>query len=415
MRLMSNMDNPALASTQLNVLLLENIQSTAADDFAQRGHYVARHQHALGEPALREQLAETHVLGIRSKTTVSRALLEAAPNLIAIGCFCIGTNQVDLKHAGARGVAVFNAPFSNTRSVAELTIAEIIALHRRLCDKNLAMHKGQWDKTAAHAHEVRGRTLGIVGYGHIGSQLSVLAEAIGLRVIYFDIANKLPLGNAAACRSLDELLARSDVVSLHVPETETTRGMIGPAQLGRMKRGAMLINNARGSVIDLLALRDALAAGHLDGAALDVFPAEPANAKGSFECPLAGLPNVILTPHVGGSTEEAQQGIASDVSAKLLRFIEDGSTASAVNVPPVDLPKLRPDQHRILHFHHNVPGVLSKMHRVLADLNVNINAEFLQSNATVSYVILDVDPIEGEAVKAGLSAIPETIRVRTLW
>lgn len=424
MRLMSNMDNPRplapglpgpLASASLNVLLLENIQATAADEFAQRGHHVARHQHALDETALREQLAETHILGIRSKTTISPALLDAAPDLIAIGCFCIGTNQVDLKQAGARGVAVFNAPFSNTRSVAELTIAEIIALHRRLGDKSMAMHKGQWDKTAAHAHEVRGRTLGIVGYGHIGSQLSVLAEAIGLRVIYHDIANKLPLGNAAACRSLDELLTRSDVVSLHVPETASTRALIGAAQLARMKRGAMLINNARGSVVDLPALREALASGHLGGAALDVFPAEPANSTGSFECPLAGLPNVILTPHVGGSTEEAQQGIASDVSAKLLRFIEDGSTASAVNVPPVDLPKLRPAQHRILHFHHNVPGVLSKMHRVLADLNVNINAEFLQSNATVSYVILDVDPIAGDAVKSGLSAIPETIRVRTLW
>jgi len=395
-------------------LLLENVHPNTADLLRQRGHEVIEQGRSLTDQALLDGLRAVDVLGIRSKTCVREAALAASPRLRAIGCFCIGTNQVALDAAAARGVVVFNAPFSNTRSVAELTIAEIIALHRRLTEKSHAVHEGRWDKSAAHAHEVRGRTLGIVGYGHIGSQLSVLAEAIGMRVIYFDVANKLPLGNAQTCASLDELLGRADVVSIHVPETEQTKGMIGEQEIARMKRGAFLINNARGTVVDLDAAARALRANHLFGAAVDVYPDEPAGNDSPFETPLAGLPNVILTPHIGGSTEEAQANIALDVTNKILRFLENGSTTDAVNVPEVDLPQLRPNQHRILHFHRNVPGVLSNINRVLADADVNINAEYLQSRGDVSYVILDVDPINVAEIDGRLSAIPETIRMRVL-
>ncbi|MFO0872958.1 MAG: phosphoglycerate dehydrogenase [Phycisphaerales bacterium] len=355
------------------------------------------------------------LLGIRSKSRLDRGLLEETDRLLAIGCFCIGTDQVDLPAARSRGIAVFNAPFSNTRSVAELTIAEIVALSRRLGDKSAALHAGRWDKSATGAHEVRGRTLGIVGYGHIGSQVSVLAESMGLRVIYFDTASKLPMGNAQPVPTLDALLERSDVVSLHVPATPSTERMIGAAQLARMKPGAMLINNARGSVVDVPALADALRRGAVGGAAVDVFPSEPEESTGAFACELVGLPNVILTPHIGGSTEEAQENIARDVSAKLARFVRNGSTTSSVNVPEVDLPSPRENQHRILHFHHNVPGVLGRMHTMLAELGVNINAEYLQSSGELSYVILDIDPMADEAVKEGMRRVPETIRVRTLW
>lgn len=394
------------------VALFENIDPHARGAFNERGHEVETCDQAADQASLCSALATVEVLGIRSRTRITAASLAAAPNLLAIGCYCLGTNHVDLRAARERGIVVFNAPYSNTRSVAELTLAEIIALHRRLTDRSRALHEGAWEKTASGAHEVRGRTLGIVGYGHIGSQLSILAEALGMRVIYYDIASKLPLGNAVAAETLDDLLARSDVVSMHVPETQTTRGMIGERELRLMQPGAFLINNARGVIVDLDALANAIRAGMVSGAAVDVFPCEPSDSNERFTTPLAGLPNVILTPHIGGSTHEAQVGIARDVTNKIVRFLKTGSTTSAVNLPEVDLPLVRPKQSRILHFHRNVPGVLSKMHRVLADRNININAEYLQSDADVSYVILDVDPFDARSVRDELEAIPETIRLR---
>lgn len=423
---------------KIRVLLLERIHGAAAESFAREGFRVETTPRALGGGALAEAASGAHVLGIRSKSAVSAEALAGMPRLLAIGCFCIGTNQVDLRRACAGGVPVFNSPFSNTRSVAELTIAEAVALSRRLTLKSEQMHAGRWDKSASGAREVRGKTLGIVGYGHIGSQVSVLAEALGMGVLYYDIVPKLPLGNARAARSLAELLSQADVVTLHVPATARTEGMMGAAELGAMKAGACLINNARGTIVDVPALGAALRAGKLSGAAVDVFPDEPTENQGSFTSELRGLANVILTPHIGGSTEEAQEAIAVDVSEKLLRFINNGSTTGAVNVPEVELPgqggaeertanaqsakqkqtaKKAPvgRRHRILHFHRNVPGVLSKMHAIIAEVGANIAAEYLQTNAEVGYVVLDVDPSDGEAIVERLRAIPETVRVRLLW
>lgn len=422
----------------IRVLLVEGVHPVAREAFEREGFSVATHAKALEGPALREAFTASggvHVVGLRSKTQLTCDLIEAAsPRLLAVGAFCIGTNQIDLPAARARGVAVFNAPFSNTRSVAELTIAEIIALHRRLVDQSTGMHAGRWDKSAAGAHEVRGRTLGIVGYGHIGSQVSVLAEALGMRVLFYDVAAKLPLGNARACKSLGELLAASDVVTLHVPETPATRGLIGAAQLGAMRPGAHVINNARGSVVDVPALAAALKSGALGGAALDVFPHEPAGKDEPFVSELRGLKNVILTPHVGGSTEEAQENIAHDVVGKLLKFVNNGSTTGSVNMPVVDLPEQpagpgddvpvpgssgdRRRLHRILHLHKNVPGVLSQLNTALGQQGVNIHAQYLQTSGDVGYVVLDIDPLSESASKAvsdRLREMPETIRVRMLW
>jgi D-3-phosphoglycerate dehydrogenase len=424
------MANPktSFPKEKIRVLLLEGVHPVAKSIFTEEGFSVTYHEKALEGAALAKAMSEgggVHLVGIRSKTQLDPAALAASPRLLAAGCFCIGTNQVDLVDACRRGVAVFNSPFSNTRSVAELTIAETIALHRRLLDQSALMHKGQWDKSAAGAHEVRGRTIGIVGYGHIGSQVSVLAEAMGMRVIFFDIQSKLPLGNARPCRNLEQLLKEADVVTLHVPATESTENMISRAQIKLMKKGSFVINNARGSVVDVPALAEALKSGHLGGAAADVFPEEPAGRGDAFKSELIGLGNVILTPHVGGSTEEAQSNIAEDVVGKLLRFINNGSTTGSVNMPVVDLPaqaawsepadtKAR-RSHRILHFHRNVPGVLSKMHGLIADMGVNINAEYLQTSKEVGYVVLDVDPLNGKAIVEGLRKMPETIKIRALW
>lgn len=395
-------------------LLLERVSDVADPILDEAGIEVRREASGLAGAALRDALAGVGLLGIRSKSVVDAAVLDAADDLAAIGCFCIGTNQVDLDRARMLGIPVFNSPFCNTRSVAELTIAEIVALHRRLVEKSMLLHAGRWDKSAVGAHEVRGRVLGIVGYGHIGAQVSILAEAIGMRVIYHDVVPKLPLGNAEAVPTLEELLGRADVVTLHVPENESTRGLIGAEALARMKPGAFLINNARGTVVDLDAAADALRAGRLGGIAADVFPAEPATSDAGFACALAGLPNAILTPHVGGSTEEAQESIARDVASKLVRFAATGTTVAAVNVPEVELPRTRAGRRRILHFHRNVPGVLSHLHRAVADLGLNIDAEYLQSTHDVSYVILDVDPAEPRALLDRLRIVPETIRVRLL-
>jgi D-3-phosphoglycerate dehydrogenase len=413
---------------KIKVLLLENVHAVGAAALKAEGFTVKTLTKALEGSDLVAAVKEAHILGIRSKTQVTREVLEAAPNLLAVGCFCIGTNQVNLSHACGRGVPVFNSPFTNTRSVAELTMAEVIALSRRLVEKSTQLHAGVWDKSAVGAREVRGKTLGIIGYGHIGSQVSVMAEAMGMKVLYYDIVPKQPLGNARAARSLDEVLGAADVVTLHVPETASTKGMIGPAQLRKMKAGAALINNARGTVVNIPALAAAVKEGKLSGAALDVFPEEPAGRGDEFASEVCGLPNVILTPHIGGSTEEAQEAIGEDVAAKLAKFINNGSTTGAVNVPEVELPEQGEragDQgrtagesarhHRILHFHRNVPGVLSKMHSAIADLGVNIVAEHLQTRGEVGYVVLDIEPTEGKAILDRLRKMPETIRVRMLW
>jgi D-3-phosphoglycerate dehydrogenase len=411
----------AFPKSKIRVLLLEGIHPAGAQRLLDEGFQVELLPAALAEDALVEKARDAHLLGIRSKSEVTPRVLAEATRLLGIGCFCIGTNQVALRDAARRGVPVFNSPFSNTRSVAELTIAEVVALHRRLGEKSSQMHAGVWDKSAAGAHEVRGRVLGIVGYGHIGTQVSVLAEAMGMRVVFFDILAKMPMGNARAARSLAEVLEHADVVTLHVPATEQTRALIGADQLARTKKGAFLINNARGSVVDVSALAASITSGHLAGAAVDVFPDEPEGKSKEFISPLRGVDNVILTPHVGGSTAEAQEAIALDVAEKLLKFVNVGTTTGAVNVPEVELPEQprhenageRP--HRILHFHRNVPGVLSKMHAAIAELGANISAEYLRTNEDVGYVVLDVDPVDGEKVLERVRAIPETVRVRMLW
>ena len=395
-------------------LLLEGIHAEAEAALQAAGLDVVHRSGAMSEEALDAALAGVTVLGVRSKSRITPELLDRHPQLLAVGCFCIGTDQLDLRDAARRGLAVFNAPFSNTRSVAELTIAEIVALHRRLGDRSRELHDGVWRKSAAGAHEVRGRTLGIVGYGHIGSQVSVLAEAFGMQVMFHDTQPRLALGNARPATSLDELLAMSDVVSLHVPDEPSTRGLLGVTELARMKPEAMLINNARGSVVDLDALASALREGRLAGAAVDVYPREPKRNDDPFTTPLAGLPNVVLTPHIGGSTEEAQAAIARDAAGKLARYLVEGSTRSSVSVPEVDLPKPQPDRHRILHFHHNVPGVLGRMHTLLAEIDANITAEYLQSDPEVSYVILDVESTSVGEIGDRMRSIPETIRMRTL-
>jgi D-3-phosphoglycerate dehydrogenase len=392
-------------------ILAENVHAAADPILRDAGFVIERHAGALEGEALRAAMARATVLGIRSKTSVRESALTAG-RPAAIGCFCIGTDQVDLSPASRAGIPVFNSPFSNTRSVAEMTVAEAVCLARRLFEKSTLLHAGTWDKSAKDAHEVRGRTLGIVGYGHIGSQVSVLAESMGMRVVFHDIVRKLPLGNAQPRPSLDAVLAESDIVTLHVPSTPSTEHMIGAPQLARMKPGSALINNARGSVVDLDALAASLRSGHLSGAALDVFPQEPASKDEPFGCSLRGLGNVILTPHIGGSTEEAQESIAIEVAEKLARHWTSGSTASAVNFPEVDLPTLRAGQVRIMHVHRNVPGVLSTMHGHFARESVNINAEYLQSDPHTSDVILDVDPFEGDGIVRSLAALPETVRMR---
>lgn len=405
---------------KIRAVLLEGVHPAGAALLRDEGFQVETLSGAPDEAKLIALAERAHLLGVRSRTQVTPRVLEAARNLLAVGCFCIGTDQVDLGVAGRRGVPVFNSPFSNTRSVAELTIAEIIALHRRLVDKSTQMHAGVWDKSAAGAHEVRGRTLGIVGYGHIGSQVSVLAEALGMRVIYHDVLSKMPLGNARQVKSLGDLLRDADVVTLHVPASASTRGMIGAAQIKKMKPGSYLVNNSRGGVVQIDALAAALREERLGGAALDVFPVEPAGKGEGFESEVRGLANVILTPHVGGSTEEAQAAIAEDACTKLIRFVNVGTTTGAVNVPEVELPAQDREgdggrAHRILHFHQNVPGVLSKMHALIAGLGVNINAEYLRTRDDVGYVVLDVDPTNGREVLERLRSIPETIRARLLW
>ncbi|MBV72288.1 MAG: phosphoglycerate dehydrogenase [Myxococcales bacterium] len=401
---------------KIKVVLLEGVHERAAHLLREAGFQVETHAVAYQGQDLIDVAGDAHLIGLRSKTHLREDFFKAAKHLWGVGCFCIGTNQVDLDAAAAHGVPVFNAPFQNTRSVAELVISEIVALHRRLFDRSAGMHAGQWMKSALGAHEIRGRTLGIIGYGRIGSQVSVLAEAMGMQVLYHDIVDVLPMGNAQEAKSLDDLLERSDVVTLHVPATAATSNMLGDQEIACMKHGAYLINNARGHVVDLIALKHALISGHLAGAAVDVFPREPASNDEPFESPLQGLDNVILTPHIGGSTIEAQQNIAESAATRLIRLMNNGATASAVNVPAVQLPRLHANHHRIIHFHRNVPGVLSKLHTGIAELGINIAAEYLQSNPNYSYLILDIAGSDREdELRDQLLSYDETIRLRILW
>jgi len=374
----------------IKVLLLEGVSRTALDALQGAGYSnIEYHEKALPEAELKRRIADAHLVGIRSRTNLTSDVLNEARRLIAVGCFCIGTNQVDTNTAESLGVPVFNAPYSNTRSVAELVIAEAVMLARGIPQKNALCHRGGWMKSAAGSIEVRGKTLGIVGYGHIGTQVGVLAESLGMQVLYFDIETKLALGNAQPAKTLDDLLARADVVSLHVPETPETKWMIGARQLAKMRVGSMLINAARGTVVDIDALAASLKSGHLSGAAIDVFPVEPQGNNDKFVSPLVGMDNVILTPHVGGSTLEAQDNIGREVAAKLLRYSDNGSTLSAVNFPEVSLPG-HANSQRLLHIHKNVPGILSRINEIFSRESINIDAQFLQTDSKVGYVVIDV-------------------------
>jgi D-3-phosphoglycerate dehydrogenase len=412
------MARTSLDKSRIKILLLEGVHHSAVELFRSDGyHQVECHQKSLPEPDLLAAAKDAFFIGIRSATRLNRRFFEHAPRLIGIGCFCIGTSQVDLDTAQERGIPVFNAPFSNTRSVAELVLAEIIMLMRGIPERNAAAHRGGWIKTAAGAHEVRGKCLGIVGYGHIGTQVGLLGESIGMNVIYYDIESKLALGNAHAMLSLEALLEAADVVTLHVPETPQTRGMIGAQQLAIMRRGARLINAARGSVVDVPALVDALKSGHIGGAAVDVFPVEPKAAAERFSSPLQGFDNVLLTPHVGGSTQEAQQSIGLEVAGKLIKYSNNGSTLTSVNFPEVSLPE-HPGKHRLLHIHRNQPGVLSEINSVFSGQGINIAAQYLQTNPRIGYVVIDVETGERAVtlpLKRSLEKVGATIRTRIIY
>ena len=400
---------------KIKFLLLEGIHPSAIDLLKAAGYtQIESLPGALPDDELKRKIADVHFVGIRSRTQLTAEVLAQASKLAAIGCFCIGTNQVDLMAARERGIAVFNAPFSNTRSVAELVLAEAILLLRGVPEKSAVAHRGGWLKSAENAFEIRGKTLGIVGYGSIGTQLSVLAEGLGMRVVFFDVVTKLPLGNAHQVAKLDELLAQSDVVSLHVPETQATQWMIGAAQIAAMKPGSVLINASRGTVVEIEPLAEALRQKKLLGAAIDVFPVEPRSNKDVFESPLRGLENVILTPHVGGSTMEAQANIGIEVAEKLVKYSDNGTSTSSVNFPEVALPA-HSGKHRLLHIHRNVPGVLSEINRVFSDNHINIASQFLQTNESIGYVVIDIDATNSDVALAKLADVPGTIRSRVLF
>ena len=395
-------------------LLLENIHPDAAASLARAGFSVALRPQAASEGELRRLLSGVSLLGVRSRTRVSGSALRRAKDLLAVGAYCVGTGNVDLAAAADRGVAVFNAPFSNTRSVAELVAGEIVMLMRGVFDKSRRLHEGLWQKSAGGAHELRGKRLGIIGYGNIGGQAGLLAEALGMKVVYYDLVERLALGNAQPCSSQAELLRQADVVTLHVDDRPRNAGLIGEKELGAMRRGALLINASRGKVVDLKALARALRRGRLAGAAIDVFPEEPAADGQGFQCPLQGLPNVILTPHVGGSTVEAQRNIAAYVSEKLADYARLGDTFYSVNLPQVQLPVLR-KCHRLLHIHRNVPGVMSQINTILASHGINITGQYLETNDRVGYAITDIARSYDKGVIKSLEAIAETIRLRVLF
>ncbi|HYP97957.1 MAG TPA: phosphoglycerate dehydrogenase [Polyangiaceae bacterium] len=399
---------------QIKVLLLENIHTSAQQIFANEHFQVEALKQALKEEELIEKISDVHVLGIRSKTHVTERVLAAGKRLLSVGCFCIGTNQVDLGAANRRGVPVFNAPFSNTRSVAELIISEIIALSRKLTERSQEVHAGTWNKASVDCNEVRNKTLGIIGYGHIGRQLGVLAEAMGIRVIFFDISSKLPMGNNRVVATLDELLAEADYVSLHVPATPQTKNMIGARELGLMRKGTYLLNASRGTVVDIPALAAALKSGHLGGAAIDVFPQEPESNSDPFKSELQGLKNVILTPHVGGSTSEAQEMIGREVGTSLTRYVNAGATTGAVNFPAIELP-VQPGKHRILNVHRNVPGVLGEINGIVSRLKANIQSQVLATDPETGYLIMDLDQDVSNEVRHAIGELPTNVRTRILY
>jgi D-3-phosphoglycerate dehydrogenase len=400
--------------SEIKILLLENIHPVAKRELEAEGFHVETASGALPESELVERARDAHVIGIRSKTQITPRVLDEARRLLAVGAFCIGTNQIALEHANKVGVPAFNAPFSNTRSVAELILAEIVMLSRHLGDRVREVHAGTWKKVATGSHEVRGKTIGIVGYGHIGSQVGVLAESFGMRVVFFDIASRLPMGNNRSVAKLDELLAISDFVTLHVPETPQTKNMIGPEEVARMKKGACLLNASRGTVVVIDALAAALRSGQVGGAAVDVYPTEPEGNSDGFQTPLRGLPNVILTPHIGGSTEEAQEAIGREVSAALIKFVNQGTTAGAVNFPQVELAVTR-GAHRILNIHRNVPGVLRDINKIVSDLNANIRAQLLSTDSEIGYLIIDLDRDVSKDVKKAVAELPTSIKTRILF
>ena len=409
------MADTSFPRNKLNIVLLEGINPVAAEMFKLAGYNSVKElKYAPDEAELKKLVKGAHILGIRSKTQINSAVLEAADKLIALSAFCIGTNQIDIRKATEKGIAVFNSPFSNTRSVAELVIALSIVLMRRIYEKSVAAHKGEWLKDHKGAHEVRGKTLGIIGYGHIGSQVSVLAEGLGMNVIFYDIETKLSLGNAKAVNELNQLLKRSDIITLHVPGTSLTKNMIDKKRLKQMKKGAVLLNLSRGDVLDVDAAADAIKSGFLGGLAVDVFPEEPGAKGDQFKSVLQDLPNVILTPHIGGSTEEAQINIAADATAKLINFIETGSSNASLSIPPLSLP-VQQDAHRLLHIHKNVTGVLSEITSILSKLNVNILGQYLKTNETVGYVVLDVDKKTSSKAMEAMKKVKHTIKVRSLY
>ncbi|XXX49683.1 phosphoglycerate dehydrogenase [Sorangium sp. So ce119] len=405
---------PPAVKEPVKVLLLENIHQSAHELFRSRSFEIETRSSALKEDELIAALAGVDVVGIRSKTHVTARVLEKADKLLAIGCFCIGTNQVDLDAANRRGVPVFNAPFSNTRSVAEMIIAECVMLARQLGDRSREVHAGTWKKVSKACYEIRGKTIGLIGYGHIGQQLGVLAEAMGMRVVYYDIAQKLPMGNNRPLPTLEALLAESDYVSLHVPATPETHNMIGAAELAHMRKGSYLLNASRGTVVVIPALAEALKSGHLAGAAIDVYPEEPESNSDGFNTELRELPNVILTPHIGGSTEEAQEAIGREVSRALTQFATTGATTGAVNFPNVELPPLK-GTHRVLNVHRNVPGVLRDVNRIVSDVNANIDSQVLSTDANIGYLIMDLSQDVSAEVSRRIGALETSIRTRVLY
>ena len=405
----------SLDKSKIKFVLLEGVHQSALDTLHEAGYTnIDYYKKALDGDELKAAIKDAHFIGLRSRTHLTAEMIDAAPKLIAVGCFCIGTNQVDLNAAKARGIPVFNAPFSNTRSVAELVLGEILLLMRNVPKANAEVHRGVWNKSAVGAHEVRGKKLGIVGYGHIGSQLSIIAESLGMDVHFYDIENKLPLGNAKQVRNLEELLGSCDVISLHVPELPSTRNLMSAERIAQLKQGAILINAARGSVVDIDALAQALKNGKVHGAAIDVFPVEPASINEEFVSPLREFDNVILTPHIGGSTAEAQENIGFEVAGKFVKYSDNGSTLSSVNFPEVSLPE-HEGTKRLLHIHENRPGILNKLNQVFVQANVNIAAQYLQTDPKIGYVVVDVETEESAPLLAKLREIDGTIRARVLY
>jgi D-3-phosphoglycerate dehydrogenase / 2-oxoglutarate reductase len=404
----------SLEKDKIKILLLEGLHSSAVETLQAAGYTnIEYHKGSIDEAQLLESIADAHFIGIRSRTNLTEDVISAAKKLVGIGCFCIGTNQVDLAAAAKRGIPVFNAPFSNTRSVAELVLGEILLLFRGVPERSALAHRGIWKKSADHSFEARGKKLGIIGYGHIGTQLGIIAENLGMTVSYYDIENKLSLGNATQVASMTELLNESDVISLHVPETAGTKNMMGKEQFAAMKPGAIFINAARGTVVDIDALCDVLESGHISGAAIDVFPTEPKTNADPFESPLIKFDNVLLTPHVGGSTQEAQENIGIEVAGKIAKYSDNGSTLSSVNFPEVSLPELR-ECSRLLHIHENRPGILNKINSIFAEDDINIAAQYLQTTADIGYVVIDVETARSEEALAKLKSIEGTMRARIL-